>query len=308
MNCILRIFVETFIRLFMSMKRLFIPDDVMSATKSGTDKNVRLLQYTNVTTRENFDVFLTHNALVYILSGIKHIKVAHAEYEIHPGELFLISGGEYVMSEYLADENGFRSVMLFFTRKAAQEILEQIGEDLHATDRSISSSAVKILSPDKNIEKLFLLLEEYSSGDSPYTCELVKLKFAELIYLLLNSSYRELILTFLIDAVRSESPSISSVLNTHLYSPATLDQLAMLSGRSLSSFKREFVQQYGEPPRTWIRKKKLEHAAFMLETTDKSVEEVAEISGFVSTPHFIRLFKEYYKLTPTAFRTKQANS
>lgn len=292
----------------MSAKRLFIPDDVMSATKSGTDKNVRLLQYTNVTTQENFDVFLTHNALVYILSGIKQIKVAHAGYEIHPGELFLIPRGEYVMSEYLAGENGFRSVMLFFTRKAAQEILEQIGEDLHVPGRGRNNNAVKIISPDKNIEKLYLSLEAYSKGDSPYMCELVKLKFAELIYLLLDSPYRQLILTFLIDAARSESPSLSSVLNSHLYSSVTLDELAMLSGRSLSSFKREFVQQYGEPPRTWIRKKKLERAAFMLETTDKSVEEVAEISGFVSTPHFIRLFKEHYELTPTAFRTKQANS
>lgn len=292
----------------MSAKRLFIPDDVMSATKSGTDKNVRLLQYTNVTTQENFDVFLTHNALVYILSGIKQIKVAHAGYEIHPGELFLIPRGEYVMSEYLAGENGFRSVMLFFTRKAAQEILEQIGEDLHVPGRGRNNNAVKIISPDKNIEKLYLSLEAYSKGDSPYMCELVKLKFAELIYLLLDSPYRQLILTFLIDAARSESPSLSSVLNSHLYSSVTLDELAMLSGRSLSSFKREFVLQYGEPPRTWIRKKKLERAAFMLETTDKSVEEVAEISGFVSTPHFIRLFKEHYELTPTAFRTKQANS
>lgn len=292
----------------MTAKRLFIPDDVMSATKVGTDKNVRLLQYTSATTTENFDVFLTHNALIYILSGIKQVRVAQSGFQINPGELFLIPRGEYVMSQYLTGENGFRSVMLFFTKKAAQDILEQIDDSMLTVERTKNNSAVKIISPNPNVERLFLSLEAYSKGDNPYMCELVRLKFAELIYLLLDGPYRQFIVTFLVDASKSENPSIASVLDNHLYSSATLEELAILSGRSLSTFKREFSSQYDEPPRTWIRKKKLERAAFMLETTDKTMEEISEASGFVSTPHFNRLFKEQYLLTPTAFRAKQARS
>lgn len=292
----------------MTAKRLFIPDDVMSATKIGTDKNVRLLQYTSATTTENFDVFLTHNALVYILSGIKQVRVAQSGFQINPGELFLIPRGEYVMSQYLTGENGFRSVMLFFTKKAAQDILEQIGDSMLTVERTKNNSAVKIISPNANIERLFLSLEAYSKGANPYMCELVRLKFAELIYLLLDGPYRQFIVTFLVDASKCKNPSIASVLDNHLYSSATLEELAILSGRSLSTFKREFSSQYGEPPRSWIRKKKLERASFMLETTDKTMEEISEASGFVSTPHFSRLFKEQYLLTPTAFRAKQARS
>lgn len=292
----------------MAVKRLFIPDNVMSATKAGIDKSVRLLQYTSLTTTENFDVFLTHNALVYILSGIKQIRVAQAGFQINPGELFLIPRGEYVMSEYLTGENGFRSVMLFFTKKAAQDILEQIDNDLLTTERTKNNNAVKIIASNPNIERLFLSLEAYSKGDSPYMCELIRLKFSELIYLLLDSPYRQLIITFLVDASKSENPSIASVLDNHLYSSVTIEELAMLSGRSLSSYKREFASQYGEPPRTWIRKKRLERAAFLLETTDKTMEEISEACGFVSTPHFNRLFKEQYQLTPTSFRAKQARS
>ena len=292
----------------MAAKRLFIPDNVMSATQAGADKSVRLLQYTSLTAAENFDVFLTHNALVYILSGIKQIRVAQSDFQINPGELFLIPRGEYVMSEYLTGENGFRSIMLFFTKKAAQDILGQIDSSMLTVEHSKNNSAVKIMSPNQNIEKLFLSLEAYSKGDSPYMCELVRLKFSELIYLLLDSPYRQLIITFLIDASKSENPSIASVLDNHLYSSATIEELAMLSGRSLSSYKREFTSQYGEPPRMWIRKKKLERAAFLLETTDKTMEEISEACGFVSTPHFSRLFKEQFQLTPTAFRAKQAKT
>ncbi len=133
-------------------------------------------------------------------------------------------------------------------------------------------------------------------------CELIRLKFTELVYLLLDSPYRQLIASFLLDAARSESPALSAVLDRHLYSPATVNELAMLSGRSLSSFKREFAQEYGEAPRGWIRRKKLERAAYLLDTSDKTIEEVTDASGFVSAAHFARLFKEQYQMTPTEYR------
>lgn len=294
----------------MPTKRLFVPDDVLLPQQGG-DKNVRLLQYVNTTTQENFDAFLTHHALVYILSGVKQIKVAQNKFDIHSGELFLIPRGEYVMSEYIAGESGFRSLMLFFSKKTAQEMLEQIsratGGKLLETEK-IKKEAVKIIPRNWEIEKLFASLEAYSQGENPFMCELIRLKFAELIYLLMDTPYQKLIFSFLLDATRSEIPSLSSVLDSHLYSSVTVNELALLSGRSLSSFKREFMREYGEPPRTWIRTKKLARAAFLLDTTDHAVEEVAEASGFISNTHFTRLFKSHFELTPTEYRSKRIKS
>lgn len=297
----------------MPTKRLFVPDDLLHLSLSGEDKSIRLLQYTNATTQENYDAFLTHHALVYIFSGIKQIRVADNKFDIHPGELFLIPRGEYVMSEYIAGESGFRSMMLFFGKKTAQELIEKTDKQLLSSSLASSANskkreAVKIIPPSRDIEQLFLTLEKYSQSQTEYLYQLIRLKFTELIYLLMDSSYKNLILHFLLDAARSENPSLSSILNSHLYTASTIEELALLSGRSLSSFKREFMREYHEPPRTWIRKKKLEHAAFLLHTSGKSIEEVAELSGFVSTPHFTRLFKEQYSFTPTEYRTKQINS
>ena len=305
----------------MPTKRLFVPDDILQPAPSGEDKHIRLLQYVNATTQENVDAFLTHHALVYILSGVKQIKVAQNKFDIHPGELFLIPRGEYVMSEYITGEYGFRSFMLFFSKKTAQTLIEQIDKSLltehlsrtaNATLTSESSpgeakkkEAIKIIPPNRDIEQLFLSLEKYSQQNSPFLCELIRLKFSELIYLLMDSSYKTLIFNFLLDAARSEIPSLSSILDSHLYTSATIEQLAILSGRSLSSFKREFTRQYNEPPRTWIRKKKLERAAFLLTTTDRSIDQISEASGFASAPHFTRLFKEHYASTPSEYRTKQ---
>ncbi|WP_455673238.1 helix-turn-helix domain-containing protein [Phocaeicola sp.] len=289
------------------MKRLFVPDDVTSPY-SGQEKNVRLLQYANASTTENFDAFLTHHALVFILSGVKQINVSHSDFRINAGELFLIPKGEYVMSEYIAGENGFQSLMLFFNQKVARYVVEQLNETIpDVLEETKQKEAIKIIPHNPEIQILFRSLVAYSKENSPFLCEMIRLKFMELIYLLLDGPYRKTIISFLLDAARYENPSISSVLERYLYSSHTIEELSKLSGRSVSSFKREFTQQYGVAPMTWIRKKKLERAAFLLETSDKTIEEVAESSGFISAAHFARLFKEQYSVTPTAYRTKQTN-
>ena len=110
----------------MPAKRLFVPDDIIRPARPGENTNIRLLQYVNSTTQENFDAFLTHYAMVYILSGVKQIKVSQSKFQIQPGELFLIPRGEYVMSEYITGENGFQSLMLFFSKIVAKDLIEQI--------------------------------------------------------------------------------------------------------------------------------------------------------------------------------------
>lgn len=292
----------------MPTKRLFIPDDIVCPAKTGEEKNIRLLEYVNATGQENFDAFLTHHALVYILSGVKQIKVAQRQFDIHPGELFLIPRGEYVMSEYIAGENGFQSIMLFFGKKVAQELVEQLSGHFPAYPSETSSlpkSAIKIIPHSSDIERLFSSLVAYSHGNSPFTYELIRLKFLELIYLLLDSPYQKLIRSFLTDAARSENPELSIILDKYLYTSVNIQELARLSGRSLSGFKREFAREHKEAPQGWIRKKKLAHAAYLLETTDRTVEETADACGFATAPHFARLFKKQYGNTPSEYRTQK---
>ena len=206
------------------------------------DKNVRLLQYTNASTEENFDAFLTHHVLVYILSGVKHIKVSNSHFCINSGELFLIPRGEYVMSEYITGKNGFQSMMLFFNQKVATNVLEGLNDRIpEICMKPKKKEAIKIISPNPAIGELFRSLEIYSKEEAMFLVEIARLKFMELIYLLLDSSYRNMILAFLRDAARYEIPSVSTVLDQHLYSPLTVEELAKLSGRSLSTFKREFT-------------------------------------------------------------------
>lgn len=72
----------------MPTKRLIVPDDVPGLVPGKKNaRSIRLLQYMNATISENFDAILTHHALVYILSGVKQIKIADTDYRIQPGSV-----------------------------------------------------------------------------------------------------------------------------------------------------------------------------------------------------------------------------
>ena len=73
---------------------------------------------------------------------------------------------------------------------------------------------------------------------------------------------------------------VRRIVEDNYTSPVTLEDLAYLSGRSLSSFKRDFQSIFGEPPASWIREHRLNKARQMLQSSNMSVADVAYSLGF----------------------------
>jgi transcriptional regulator GlxA family with amidase domain len=92
------------------------------------------------------------------------------------------------------------------------------------------------------------------------------------------------------------------VVEHHYASPVSVSELAYLSGRSLSSFKRDFQNIYNIAPATWIREKRLEKAKDMLETTALSVSDICYSLGFENVSHFSRIYKEFHGQAPSISR------
>lgn len=296
----------------MPTNRLIVPDGIpLFRAERKQNADLQLLQYTNATAYENFDTFLTHHALVYILYGVKQIRVAESSYRIEPGQLFLIPKGEYLMSEYMVGKEGFQSIMLFLNNRVARDILARLEHtmmpDSLKADGQLLSSRIGVVSERADVSALFRTLQTYASSQTPFFTELIKVKLMELVYLLLNSPFKNSLLAFLVDAAQNEKQDITTVMERHLYTSVTVEELAALSGRSVSAFKRDFSEYYKRPPHQWMNEKRMERSAYLLRTTTQSIEQVAEESGYVSNAHFARLFKKHYRRTPTEYRAEQAN-
>ncbi len=82
----------------------------------------------------------------------------------------------------------------------------------------------------------------------------------------------------------------------------TLDTMAARCGMSERTFSRRFREQTGTTPLQWLLRARVRRAQYLLETTDHSVERVAEQAGFGSPTAFRERFKRVAGTTPQAYR------
>ena len=81
-----------------------------------------------------------------------------------------------------------------------------------------------------------------------------------------------------------------------------VEDLAHAAGLSRAHFSREFRAAFGESPHSYLLTRRMERAAALLRTTDRSVADVCFSVGLQSVGSFTSSFKRTYGVTPTAYR------
>jgi AraC-like DNA-binding protein len=84
--------------------------------------------------------------------------------------------------------------------------------------------------------------------------------------------------------------------------PLSIDDLASAAGLSRAHFSREFRRAFGESPHAYLLTRRLERAAALLRTTDRSVADVCLSVGLQSLGSFTTSFTRTYGMSPTAYR------
>src|SRR5438445_13298444 len=83
-----------------------------------------------------------------------------------------------------------------------------------------------------------------------------------------------------------------------------VDDLAGAAGLSRAHFSREFRRAFGESPHAYLLTRRLERAAALLRTTDRSVADICFSVGLRSVGSFTTSFTRSYGMSPTAYRAK----
>jgi transcriptional regulator GlxA family with amidase domain len=84
--------------------------------------------------------------------------------------------------------------------------------------------------------------------------------------------------------------------------PLDVDDLASAAGLSRAHFSREFRRAFGESPHAYLLTRRLERAAALLRTTDRSVADVCFSVGLQSVGSFTSSFTRTFGQSPTAYR------
>jgi AraC-like DNA-binding protein len=84
--------------------------------------------------------------------------------------------------------------------------------------------------------------------------------------------------------------------------PLDVDAMARAAGLSRAHFSREFRRAFGESPHAYLLTRRLERAAALLRTTDRSVLDICLSVGLTSVGSFTTSFSRTYGMAPTAYR------
>lgn len=92
------------------------------------------------------------------------------------------------------------------------------------------------------------------------------------------------------------------LLRREIAAPRSNPELARVCGVDLRTFLRRFRQDTGESPQQFSRKVRIEAACRYLLYTSKSIEEIAELTGFADRYYFSRVFRQLQRKSPAQFR------
>lgn len=81
-----------------------------------------------------------------------------------------------------------------------------------------------------------------------------------------------------------------------------MEELARVAGLSRAHFSREFSKAFGESPQSYLLTRRLERAASLLCSTDRSVSDICMLVGLQSVGSFTSSFGRKFGMSPTAYR------
>ncbi|UWR24539.1 AraC family transcriptional regulator [Sulfitobacter sp. S190] len=90
----------------------------------------------------------------------------------------------------------------------------------------------------------------------------------------------------------------------HLGQPLRLLDLAKHAGMSSSHFSRAFKAAMGEPAWAYVRRRRIEVARHLLESSSCSIAEIAFRTGFSSQAHLTKAFSDHFGMPPATFRAE----
>lgn len=244
------------------------------------------------------DLWSHQNFFVYMIEGRKGWYARDEEVLLSAGLTAFVRKGATLLRQYLDQPS---CVVLFFVSDDfICETLRSIGRDRLSEPRAVPN-VVRIHTG--------LVLQGFFQGmlahfqEARPTPELLRLKFRELLLSVVNDARNTDALAYFCSLLNDPAKErVRRVMEDNYHFNLELSDLARLSGRSLTAFKRDVQELFGMAPGRWIRQRRLERARALLASGEMQVSEVAFRCGFENLSHFSRTFKEEFGQPPVAVR------
>lgn len=245
-------------------------------------------------------IFTEEHLLVFITKGNGVIRFGDAYHTVSKGRLLLLRKNILVHYHSFDAAHPLELLVFYMYNEIVTEFI-RITKTTPGT--SADPAPVTVNNVTETLHKYFDSVTTHLREGNKTAAQLIRIKLFELLFHLPDTD-RQLLFR-LTKNKQQERPDITTTIEKNLMNNMSLRELAYLSGRSLSSFKRDFQAIYNMPPSQWIRQRKLEKARELVTHTSMSVTDICYTLGFEHIAHFSRLFKTHFGVSPTHYKLQE---
>ncbi len=236
----------------------------------------------------------------YVRQGTQLIRRDDGETcRIQAGEIAIFRPGIYTVSDLLAEAGAFETILFFFPISLLKQ-LPALAKTKGPAQPYVERAFAQVKA-HAALEYLGKSLEEQQARLSQLPQGLTPLKILEFLTLLLDADEAHSLARHLAGFQNPSSRNLRQLMEAHYDKPLTLADFASLSGRSLSSFKRDFERYFESTPRQWLIQRRMAKAQQLMQKDSMNVTQVAFEVGYENVSHFIKAFKKHYQVTPKQF-------
>lgn len=241
------------------------------------------------------EIFIKQHVFDYIIAGTSEAHFGGKSYLFKAGDFRFAAKNR--LSKFIKHppEGGeYRSVSICIDQDTLLEM-----KDHYQPDKNIHHTYdnVFLLTPNKVFHNYIDSLLPYLENSHHITGDLVKIKVKEAVLIFLQSNPR--LKNILFDFSEPGKIDLEAYMNEHYQYNGDLQHFAYLTGRSLSTFKRDFEKIYQTTPNKWLLQKRLEDAHYLIKEKKMRSTDVYLDVGFKDYSHFSVAFKKVYGKAPS---------
>ncbi|MDR3022730.1 AraC family transcriptional regulator [Chryseobacterium sp.] len=236
-----------------------------------------------------------YHMLVWFISGETKIIQADKTYIFKAGDIFLIPRNHLAtIINYPKDGLPHKAVVMHLTTERLKAFYSSID---YQKKNSPRESSIHSFSSHPLLNSCLASLIPYFEIEGPFPENIAHLKITEAISIL-----REIdpnIDSVLADFDEPGKVDLINFMEKNYMFNMPLERYGYLTGRSLSTFNRDFRKIFQTTPQRWLTQKRLELAYYHLSERNKKPSDVFLEVGFEDLSHFSHAFKKQYGFAPS---------
>ncbi|MBU3015017.1 AraC family transcriptional regulator [Poseidonibacter lekithochrous] len=261
--------------------------------------NLLCLNYISKTKNSNVYARTTMHSMGIMLEGSKVIHLSNEDITIEKNDIFFLTQNNYYMSERVADDSKYKSLLVYFDDKFIFDFINKYNIKINIkNEQSIVKASYK---SDKLFENSVQTFQEYLKVD--FNENLLKLKIEEMFLQAIKHNEKQMY-SFFNSILATSQDRIKYILESNIDLIQTLDDMCSITRLSENKIRRYIKKEFNQTPKIWLDTKRLEKAVLLLNNTNKSISDISTTCGYSTVSWFISQFKKYHKQTPKEFRYK----